>query len=157
MKRMNNDRTAKVVVGEREARLARDTLAVSAEVGAVGDLGVGASCKRQRKRLARRVHAPPISLRCLTISVGLLPTVNKCHNYDEIRTNTNLLALVVVRQAEAKRTLIAEAILAEVDAVVDVGVHALCRKCDATSLKAGERSCFWKKKQRSGERVAPQR
>ena len=44
-----------------------------------------------------------------------------------IRTDTNLLALVVVRQPEAKRALIAEAVLVEVDAVVDSRVDALCR------------------------------
>ena len=41
-------------------------------------------------------------------------------------TDTNFLALVVGRQAEAKRALIADAVLAEVDAVVDVGVDAFC-------------------------------
>ena len=41
-------------------------------------------------------------------------------------TNTNFLALVVGRQVKAKCTLITEAVLVEVDAVVDVGVDALC-------------------------------
>ena len=37
--------TAQVVSSEREARLAGRALALGAEVGAVGDLGVGARCK----------------------------------------------------------------------------------------------------------------
>ena len=40
-------RTAEVVIGEREARLAGCALAFGAEVGAVGDLGVGARCGKE--------------------------------------------------------------------------------------------------------------
>ena len=39
--------TAKVVIREREARLAGRALALGAEVGAVGDLGVGARCEKR--------------------------------------------------------------------------------------------------------------
>ena len=44
-------------------------------------------------------------------------------------TDANFLALVVGSQFKAIRTLIAQAVLAKMDTVVDVGVDALCTTC----------------------------
>ena len=53
--------------------------------------------------------------------------LNHHRNDEGQRTNGLLVTLAIGRQLKAIRALIAEAILAEVDAVVDVRVDASCR------------------------------